>query len=482
MTVSSSSWILFLLKRLLFYCLNIEKELLFYDICLQPIQSFLRGLSVVVRLLFLQFLLDQVFVLRQGLTSLFIGPEIGLLGVDIPSKAFSRLFLLLSIFFFEGISIKVKFVLSNTLGLNFLFGMFLLLQPLSLLNHLVIVGVILPDLLLQGCLGIEYFGLVDLQLQIQELVYVLLSELLSHLLRYHSYLLNLLDSILAFLLLLLVLILLPLDLEDLLLLVQLHQIPLALLQLLLVLICLIRVHSLSQQSSNQILIFYDLLLSFTDLLENLFLERIIPQKCFIISNLATINNNDWNSRFVLLIDRDLRHLLNNFHAINHLSKYDVLAIEMRTGLWCDKELWGVRVSAAVGHGQEPSTWMGPWKVLIHKSPPIYREAPFPPRVGNITPLDHEPVNDTMEFRVEIVEFGIVYFSILSRAQTSKVLGSFWGQIIEQFKHYPACTWRTYLHIHVHFVVCLRTHYSKQIYNRFFILTLSLDYVAKIHFY
>lgn len=117
-----------------------------------------------------------------------------------------------------------------------------------------IVGVVLANLLLEGGAGVEDFGLVEFEFEVEEPVDVLLTELLSHLRCDHRRLLHLLIIIVIALLLLLPIplsLLLPLllfllRLQNQLLLIQVHQIPLTLLQLLLVLIGLVSIHTLGE--------------------------------------------------------------------------------------------------------------------------------------------------------------------------------------------------------------------------------------------
>ena len=83
--------------------------------------------------------------------------------------------------------------------------------------------------------------------------------------------------------------------------------------------------------------------------------------------------------------------------------------------------------------------MRPSKTLIIKRPAIYREPTLTIRVTHIPALDHEPVNNPVELRVQIVKLGVVGATVLSRAQTTKVLGGFGGEVIKKLEDYTACT-------------------------------------------
>lgn len=184
LTVSSSSCILLRLNTLRFYCLKIIYKILFDYIRLEPIQRLLGRLTVIDGLLLFLFLplLIQILIFGQHLTPLLISPIVGLIGIHIPSVTLLLLLFAIIIILFQRIPVQVKLILTDSFRLYLLLLVLLLLKPLSLLSHLVVVCVVLPDLFLQSSSGVENLGLVEFQLQVKELVDVLLTELLSHLL------------------------------------------------------------------------------------------------------------------------------------------------------------------------------------------------------------------------------------------------------------------------------------------------------------
>lgn len=57
--------------------------------------------------------------------------------------------------------------------------------------------------------------------------------------------------------------------------------------------------------------------------------------------------------------------------------------------------------------------MGSWEVLVDKGSSIDGEATFTSGVGDITTLDDKTVDDSVEFSIEVMQFGVVSFSILT---------------------------------------------------------------------
>jgi hypothetical protein len=79
-------------------------------------------------------------------------------------------------------------------------------------------------------------------------------------------------------------------------------------------------------------------------------------------------------------------------------------------------------------------------------------------VTHISTLNHEPVDDAVKLRVEIVEFSVVGATVLSRAQTPEVLGGFGGEVVEELEDDTACTRGADLYVHVHFEVGFGAHF------------------------
>lgn len=133
----------------------------------------------------------------------------------------------------------------------------------------------------------------------------------------------------------------------------------------------------------------------------------------------------WNDHFFLWsvawICWLLFDLFNNVHAFNNFAEYNVTAIQP----WChyggNEELWSIGVFASIGHRQKTRLVVLQWEVFIFKTITvdwfsirnnnkitIYKYAKKRERewirlpagsisIGEITALDHEFFDDTMEF-------------------------------------------------------------------------------------
>jgi hypothetical protein len=130
-------------------------------------------------LLFLKFF--KLFVFLKYLAAFLVGSVVSVLSVYVPTVTLGLL--LFFLVFFKCVSVQVHLILADAFGLYLLFRVFLLFQPVVLLDHFVVIDVVLSDFLLQSCFRIENFGLVQLQFQIQEFIDVRLSKLCSHMLR-----------------------------------------------------------------------------------------------------------------------------------------------------------------------------------------------------------------------------------------------------------------------------------------------------------
>ena len=70
----------------------------------------------------------------------------------------------------------------------------------------------------------------------------------------------------------------------------------------------------------------------------------------MLSALSTVSNNNLLGGLARLGAKAL-DLLDNLHALHHLSEHDVLAIQP-LGLGCaDEELGSVGVGSSIGHGE-----------------------------------------------------------------------------------------------------------------------------------
>ena len=429
---------------------GLKEEVLLEDVLLELVEGVFGGL----RHSTLHLLLIGGLIFLDACASLVIGLVVGLLSVDVPAEVFVYFLLF---FLLEGVPVEVKLVLADSLRLQFLLCLGSLLPVLLLLEHLGVVHVVLPVLLLEGGLAVGNLRLVDLQLQLQVLVQRLFFELSLEVLSQLSVILILLrDNWLDLKLILLFLLILQLALA----LVQIRQVPLTDFQPFLVVVSLIRLKSLGKQFSDGVLIPDDSLSCFPDLLEDFLFEGIVSQEPAEVIDCAAVDDHDRVARLVLLVDGHLRDFLDDFHPVDHLPENHMFAVEMRAGLERDEELRGVGVPAAVGHREQSGAGVRPGKALVDEGAAVDGEAALAARVGNVSALDHKPVDDAVKLGVQVVQLRVVLrLAVLTSAEPSEVLGSFGSEVVEQLEDDPAGRSGPDLHVDVDLVVGLGTHFK-----------------------
>ena len=196
----------------------------------------------------------------------------------------------------------------------------------------------------------------------------------------------------------------------------------------------------------------------SDLLEDFLFEGVKSQKASKIINFAAIDDDNRVARLVFLVYWHFRDLSYDFHAIDNLSEDHMLSIQMRTCLKRYEKLRGIRITSAISHRKQSRAGMCPREILIDKSASIDGIASLAARVGDVAALEHEAVDNAVEFSIEIVQFEVVGFAVLPRAEATEVLGGFGSEVVEKLVDYSACPRGSDLHVHVHPVVRPGTHF------------------------
>ena len=68
------------------------------------------------------------------------------------------------------------------------------------------------------------------------------------------------------------------------------------------------------------------------------LEGIISQETLEVADFPTINNDNWDSRLILFVDRDFGNLTNYFHPVDDLSENHMSIVQMGTSLKGEEKL------------------------------------------------------------------------------------------------------------------------------------------------
>lgn len=116
--------------------------------------------------------------------------------------------------------------------------------------------------------------------------------------------------------------------------------------------------------------------------------------------------------------------MNDVHALEDFAEDHVAAVEPRGDDGRNEELRAVRVFAGVGHAEKTLLGVLQLEVLIVKLGAVNGLSSSAVALREVTTLDHEVLDDTVEGRV------LVSKSLLTRAESSEVLGRLWCRRIQ----------------------------------------------------
>lgn len=123
----------------------------------------------------------------------------------------------------------------------------------------------------------------------------------------------------------------------------------------------------------------------------------------------------------------LLNCLDNVHAVNDFAEDNVLAVEPRGDDSSDEELRAVCVGSGVGHGQESRLGVLKVEVLVGKLGAVDRLATGTVTGGEVTTLQHELGDNTVERRPLVTEAGS------TGAQVTEVLGGLGHYIVVELE-------------------------------------------------
>jgi len=146
-----------------------------------------------------------------------------------------------------------------------------------------------------------------------------------------------------------------------------------------------------------------------------------------------------NSELSAFLDDNVLHWLvaNSFrvldltydvHAFQDLSKNGVLAIQPRRYDSANEELTSVCIFACIGHAKPSSTIMIELEILVGKSFSIDALTTHAVAGGEVAALNHEILDDAMEFRA------LITIAFLACAQVDEILDRTRYGLTEQAEH------------------------------------------------
>lgn len=116
------------------------------------------------------------------------------------------------------------------------------------------------------------------------------------------------------------------------------------------------------------------------------------------------------------------YFLHNVHALFHMAKHNMFAVQPVCLYGANEELGAVGVGARIGHGQNTRPLVLQLEVLVRKAASIDGLSPRAVVVGEVTSLAHEGRNHSVECGPFVSK------ALLPGAQGSEVLCCLWDDI------------------------------------------------------
>lgn len=156
----------------------------------------------------------------------------------------------------------------------------------------------------------------------------------------------------------------------------------------------------------------------------------------LISHLTTHTDQDIQIRHILasIARPRLLHHPDNLHAIHHPPEDNMLSIQKRRRNGRDEELASIRVGSPVGHTQEARTVVFEREVLVrHRLGAVDGGASCAISVEEVAALEHEILDDSVEFGAFVALRTTQVVLGLSRAELPEVLGRLWDHVCEELE-------------------------------------------------
>lgn len=121
------------------------------------------------------------------------------------------------------------------------------------------------------------------------------------------------------------------------------------------------------------------------------------------------------------------NLLDNIESVSHLTEHNVLTVQPWAWNGGDEELGAVGVWTSVGHGQQTRSVVLLGEVLVSKLLTVDGLTTSTIASGEVTTLQHELRNHSVENRVGVAE------TLFTSAQGSEVLSGLWHNVVVQLE-------------------------------------------------
>lgn len=150
------------------------------------------------------------------------------------------------------------------------------------------------------------------------------------------------------------------------------------------------------------------------------------------NNLSTINNSDSITRF-FTITRCVFDFIKEFNIFGNSTEYDVLAIKPISILKCNEKLTAISVWTAVCHRKQTSFGVFSLEGFVFEFLTIDGFSSSSIFMSEITTLEHEILDETMENGVLIVErLALRTNPLLTSAESTEILCRFGCNVFVEF--------------------------------------------------
>lgn len=176
---------------------------------------------------------------------------------------------------------------------------------------------------------------------------------------------------------------------------------------------------------------------------------------YVEGQLATVDNDDVLLRTITPAFRDVLDTVDNLHSREHLSENDVLSVEPASHNCGDEKLRAIGILSSVCHGEKARSSMLELEVLIWESVTVDGLAPCTITASEVTTLNHEVFDDTVELGAFVAVINLSPILFDSRGQSTEVLYCLGNGATEEANYDATQILITVLDVEVNFVRDLR---------------------------
>jgi len=157
------------------------------------------------------------------------------------------------------------------------------------------------------------------------------------------------------------------------------------------------------------------------------------------TNLSTTHDGAGHSWPFITVRGHCSHSTDDIHTFNHLTKSDVLVVQLHRTLQSDEELRSIAVSAFIGHADDTCLGVATNKVFIIESATIDTFATISVVELKVTSLDHKVFHGTKNLASFVAKLLLCVSpnTIFPSAEATEILRSSGSDVWEKLNDYTA---------------------------------------------